>query len=377
MLVDAAGEEGRQDRAAAGGHGFQAGGEVALDHVQGGREDHVVGREVGGLRDDVHVGTGLAGGPVVGVDHVRVLDQPGGSVGDLQGPPAVPVEEEGGAGRGAGAERPVAQDLQLPAQFGDLAEDAGVVAARVADDGPVVLLAGAAGGTHLEVEGGVGAVGDGLEGGDAEFAGSPERVDVPAGRRRGGLLHQPEGGAVLQSAHQVVGEGGPGRRGVEGRVVVPGGEVQVGRPAVVVEGAVEAHEVGGDGRVRVVGADRLLLGQEAAEEGVGGEAEVVEGDALEGRVVGAAPVFGESVRRLDLVPVGVAVGPEGGPPGVVEGLEGAVPVPQPLPERLGAQVAVTGAAVLVVDVPGEQGRVAGVPFGEARDECGGVLAVGR
>lgn len=151
----------------------------------------------------------------------------------------------------------------------------------------------------------------------------------------------------------------------------------MGRPAVVVEGAEHAHEVGGDGRVRVVGADRLLLGEETAEEGVGGEAEVVEGDALEGGVVGAAPVLGEGARGLDLGEVGVAVGPEGRPPGVVEGVEGAVPVLEPLAERLGAQVAVTGAAVFVVDVPGEERRVVRTALREPRRQCRGVVAVRR
>lgn len=81
VFVDAAGEEGREDRAAARGDGFEAGGEVALDHVQDRGEDHVVRREVGGDRDDVDVRAGLAGGPVVGMDDLLVLHQPGGAEG--------------------------------------------------------------------------------------------------------------------------------------------------------------------------------------------------------------------------------------------------------------------------------------------------------
>jgi len=64
--------------------------------------------------------------------------------------------------------------------------------------------------------------------------------------------------------------------------------------------------------------------------------------------------------RQDVLPVDVALAPERRAPRLVESLEVAVAVHQPVAERMGAGVAVAGcvvAAVLVRDVPHGQGRM--------------------
>ncbi|CAM5550247.1 hypothetical protein SALBM311S_01472 [Streptomyces alboniger] len=80
--------------------------------------------------------------------------------------------------------------------------------------------------------------------------------------------------------------------------------------------------------------------------------------------------------RMDLRPVAVALAPEGGAPGLVEGVEGAVPVLEPAPEAGGGLVAPVVGAVLVVDVPHREGRVVAVAGGEVLGDGGGVAAVG-
>lgn len=144
MFVGAGGEEGGEDGSASSGHRLQAFRQVSLDEVEHGGEDHVVRREIGGHRHDIDVGSSLAGGSVVSVYDVLVPNQSRGAVGDLQRPPAVPVEEERGAGRGPGTQGGRSELAQFPAEGGDFTEHTGVVAARVADHRAVVPLAGAA-----------------------------------------------------------------------------------------------------------------------------------------------------------------------------------------------------------------------------------------
>lgn len=132
----------------------------------------------------------------------------------------------------------------------------------------------------------------------------------------------------------------------------------------------ERHEVGRHRDVRAVPGDDVALGEVALQQRVGREPLEVENLRGVLHVVRAA-------RRQDLVPVAVSLAPEGGAPGLVEGVERAVSVLEPAAEGgLGLGAPVVG-AVLVVDVPHPQGRVAGVAGGEALGDGGGVAAVRR
>ena len=76
----------------------------------------------------------------------------------------------------------------------------------------------------------------------------------------------------------------------------------------------------------------------------------------------------------------VALGPEGGPPRVVQPVDVAVPVDQPVAEGLGAHVAVAQGVVtaqLVAHVPQGQGLVAAVPLCHRPAQPQRVLPVDR
>ena len=152
-----------------------------------------------------------------------------------------------------------------------------------------------------------------------------------------------------------------------GWVVVPGDQVQVRRPPVVVQRPEGTHEVRGHRGVAVVVADPVLLVGVVAQQGVGHEPAVVQGDALERGVVRSAPVLTECVRHLDLLPVGVPVRPEHRVPGLVQHVQALVALLQPQAEPGRAARAVAGsvrAAVLVTHVPGDQSRCSGITLGD-------------
>ena len=117
----------------------------------------------------------------------------------------------------------------------------------------------------------------------------------------------------------------------------------------------------------------VALHQVALEQHVAREASVVE------HLPGVHAVR-RLARREHLVERLVALRPEVRAPGGVEGVDVAVAVGQPAPERVARgirEVHVQVAAVLVVDVPHHDGRMRRIPLGDRRDELGGQAAVHR
>src|SRR3954447_14670431 len=85
---------------------------------------------------------------------------------------------------------------------------------------------------------------------------------------------------------------------------------------------------------------------------------------------------GGGTSGKDLFPVRVALGPEGGAPGVVETDQIGIALPQPIAERTSCHIAVAVCVVtaeLVVDVPQDKRRMAAEVLGELLDE--GQLAM--
>ena len=151
----------------------------------------------------------------------------------------------------------------------------------------VVLLAGPAGGRSWKKRTASAPCATACQLHSRMTTGALQRVDVAARGDARGLFHQPERLAVLEPAHQVVGQRHPGRRRVVGRVVVPGDEVQMRGPAVVVDRPVHAHEVRGHRQCRAGLPDGGLLVAEVRQHRVGGEPQVVQCDARERGVIRA------------------------------------------------------------------------------------------
>ncbi len=371
VLVDDTRVVGGGEVAAAAHVGVQPGGEFQGHHVQDGCGDEVVAGEVGRGGDDVHPDPEGQEGRVP-VERLLTVAHQGGRLGvTLDGPPGFPVEHQGRARRFPDGTGDRGECLQRAAEGRHGAEHL-AVGPGVGHHRGVVLLGARGGLAPLEEADGVGSVGDVDERVAGQFALALGDVDgLPVDRARG-VLHQEPGLALGDGVREGGGEGElveTLRAGV--CVVVVGDEVDLLRPVRVVHahGLAHHHEVGGGGDVRGDAAQDLAFGPEVVLQRVGGEA--LEVELL--RRVGVAR--GQS-RGQDLCPVAVVLGPEGGRPGPVELVQGAVACAQPVAEGLGRVVGVVVdvvAAELVGDVPGDHGGVVRVAGGHHLDQFQRVL----
>ena len=373
LRVDDAAEEGHDQHAAVGDIAFELGGGFVVHHVEIGDEQHLVSPEVRVGEHKVHRDVLRVQRPVILLHLLEKLDV-GRRLGILfERPPALPVDEDAGAGFD-GALGDHAELLELVAQCRDLAPDARVLDAYVRHERAVELLGPSPGRTPLEEHDGARPACDRLQAPKSHLAGLLEGIArAPVDLRRH-LLHQHPRRAVAQRAGEIVLGGRDARRPgiVRVRVGVERDDVLLRRPGPVVERFEEAHEVGGHGHLGRDALQDLPLHLVQFEDGVGREAPPVE---LLGRV-GKRRC---TARRVDLLPVVVALAPEGRTPRRVERVERAVTPAQPLAERRGRLVAealVDVAAVLVVDMPDRQGGMVAVAFGKTGDQLGRGLAVG-
>ncbi len=198
---------------------------------------------------------------------------------------------------------------------------------------------------------------------------------LPVDRRRG-VLHEQPGAAAGHAAGEIGVEGQADVVARVGRhqVVVHGDDVGVPGEGVPVDLLLEgAEQVGGDRDAGGGLAQQRALRPVPGEQGVGGEAAVVEflaGVAEGGGVAG----------WVDLLPVAVALPPEVGAPDVVDPVQRRVAVAQPGTEGLAAGVAVAEGVVvapLVVHVPHDDGRMVRVPSRQFPDDGVGRPGVVR
>ena len=198
-------------------------------------------------------------------------------------------------------------------------------------------------------------------------------VGLPV-HRGGGVLHEHPRPAAGDSAREVCAEGElhVAQRVIGDGVMVSGDDVHVLGPGEIVHvlrpGG--AHEVGGHRDIRGdLPQDRLHLGE------VGQQ--LIGGVPMEVQPLGGVQEHRGAARRQHLLKVGVALGPECGPPRAVELLHSAVAGLEPAPEGgcgvVGEIMAVV-AAELVVHVPQRQGGVARVTLGHRPSHAQRVLA---
>ncbi len=251
------------------------------------------------------------------------------------------------------------------------------VGAGVRQHRGVVLLRPGDRGPPLEEADRVGAAGHVLQAVAQHLARALRVVGgLPVDRARG-VLHQDPGRTAGEPAGPVRAQRQLHVRGVQTahQVVVVAHHVLLGGPAPVV-GAVEVahhHEVRGDRDAGAQPVQHVALGAVLVEQLLGAE-------PAEVQLLGGVELGGTDPGRLDLVPVGVVLGPERRPPGRVQGLEGAVALAQPPAERPRAHVAVAVrvvAAELVGDVPHREGRMVRVAGGDVLHQRQRVPAVDR
>ncbi len=339
--------------------------------MQHGRDDQGVRAQVGVGRHHVHGHAQPMKGAIVGQPERGVLE-PGG-IGLQAHGPAVVVGQDDGDGLGRqGALEPIAQGADLGTHRSDLLIAAAGLSVVIEDAVPPLLDAGAAG-APAKVDDAIGAMGHGLVRPEAQLPRLGGRAHgLPAGWA-GLLLHHPEG-LVSQAPHQGVGCGdGGGILLDKGGIVVPGDEIELAAHGEIVDLAkAEAHQVGGDGG-RAVGLEDVDLFLGIADPLIGGKAVEIQ---LQARVGGAHGIGGQG----DLIPGGIGVAPEGGAPGVVEGVQRAIAALQPALEGLGAGGAVAAgmmAAEFVVELPSHHLGMPGIALGHGRGDLARELAVAR
>ena len=235
----------------------------------------------------------------------------------------------------------------------------------------------------------VGSMGEGLPGPQPHHASGRGRVPGAPVHGAGLLLHDPErlhGHAAIKvvvKGREVrvptalpaafVGVVEPEILQPTQRVAVPAHQVKVCRQRAVVELSEEQHCVVRDQPARRQLAQDVALRAVEAQHLVGGKAPVVQ--ALCG--VG----FSDAGNgRVDLLEAGVNLAPEHGAPGGVERVDSAVAGLQPRPETLLGLRRITQhrvvAAVFVVGLPGDHGRVLAIARRHFAGDAAGLRQVG-
>ena len=248
VLVDDPAEVGDQRRGTGAYGGVDPSRGGVGDGVERRHHQEAVAAQVGVGVHHVHPDPEVAQRGMHRVRPVEVADVGAGVGVELAGPPRLVVHENCDVVVGAGADDLV-EPVERPAQLHDLPPDPGV-GARVGDQGGVELLGPGPGRPPLEEEDAVGAARDVLHAVAQQLAGLLRHVaGLPVDRARR-LLHQQPRPAAGESTRLVgaVGQLAIALRVGGGHVVVVGDDVDLGRPAVVVELADVAgdHEVGGD-----------------------------------------------------------------------------------------------------------------------------------
>ena len=227
------------------------------------------------------------------------------------------------------------------------------------------------------------AVGDALHGPQGHLPGTGRgafhTVDPAVGA--GLLLHDAEVRADAAHLRQVPGplaviEAVGVEGAVQGEAEIGVGVVGVGIQAllghaVVVD--VSEHAVGGNEHAPVhMAAEDLRLHAAEGIHAVGDEAAVVQ------LLMGIVRAGGGGPGNVHLLPVGVRLVPEHRAPGLVQRVEGAVPVPQEQPEGLAVRLGIelVGLAVeLIVDLPAHDSRMLAVAAGDFLHDAGAQLLI--
>ena len=201
-LVDDAAEE-RHDQRAAGldEADYPAGGLIA-DQIEVGDQDQAIARQivVWPRKIDGHVPAEQR--LVIGLDLVHLTNAIGWFGGQLQGPPRVPVEQDGHVGSTLRAADRV-EAAELVTKPDDLLPRRRSVDRAVGHHGAVMLLGSRARLPPLEEHHAVGASGDRLVAPQPHLPGGFRYVDVTPVDAVRGLLHQDPGPAATERSHEV------------------------------------------------------------------------------------------------------------------------------------------------------------------------------
>ena len=186
---------------------------------------------------------------------------------------------------------------------------------------------------------------------------------VHKGRR---AFHQKEG-RLFQAPHQRVAGCRPHGRPtvvrlpVPLRIGIPGNDIQLLRKFEIVEGLEKLHHVDGHRLIAVFAHRADLRSAEILH--------LIAHEALPVQIQAVKAVFPVRDRTVDLIPGGIGMAPEGGPPGMVQILQRFIFFPEPFPEGLLAELAVAFSAqpvsaVLVGNMPQDHSGMTAQPPGK-------------
>ena len=232
----------------------------------------------------------------------------------LHRPPVFPVEQDGRSGFVAGGINRIGNPLQTLSQRRYLPEDAGIASIAVVNHRSVEFLLPASAFSPLEILHAVGAAGHRLQGGQLVHTRTLLSVHILPVHDGGRAFHQQKR-RLFQTSHQrMTGCRAHGRFpvirfSVPLGIRVPGNDVKLLREFIIIQRAEKFHHVNGYRFIAVL-AHRPDLRHAEILHLVAHETLPVQIQAMDADL----PVGN---RTVNLIPGGIGMAPEGGPPGMV------------------------------------------------------------
>ena len=134
------------------------------------------------------------------------------------------------------------------------------------------------------------------------------------------------------------------------RIVVPGNEIHVFSPLLIIQTVIKAHQIGRNLRIRNPFLNRRILRPEILQHAVRHEPLVIQRNAGE-HASSFFKMFAQKIRRHNLFPFIEGMSPEMRVPCLIHSVQRAIFLPKPYTERILTVLTIAGSSVLIADVP--------------------------
>ena len=135
------------------------------------------------------------------------------------------------------------------------------------------------------------------------------------------------------------------------RIVVPGNEIHVFSPLLIIQTVIKAHQIGRNLRIRNPFLNRRILRPEILQHAVRHEPLVIQRNAGE-HASSFFKMFAQKIRRHNLFPFIEGMSPEMRVPCLIHSVQRAIFLPKPYTERILTVLTIAGSAKLIADMPG-------------------------
>ncbi len=356
--------------------------EALGQHVQHRCNDERIAAQIGCRRQNIDGDIPLIEIAVIIFDLVHVIHALLDRAGDLHAVHGIKVQNHGDLCVHMRLRQIRFDCLELFCKTLQFAARAGIYMAAMVNHGAVEFFKAAAVFTDLEEQRGICTVAESLERDQLDLARALDRNRLcPACLTRGHLHEHEVLARCVQSAADVVAHGALGRMLVGSRIAVVGNYAGSGADAAVIQRAeleIVRHE-----RVRDIFVDCVAFNFIAFTQGFGEKAQILNRFRRAEMAVEAVDAvhIGREFRcglgRVDLLPVGIGVTPEGSRPLLIEIVQRAEFLPQVPAIGLCAVVAVADDANLICHVPELDVLIVLIVLGQMLDRGFDLAAVIR